>query len=224
MSNTIAHKEKKHARTKLALLDAVLALIREKSLDEIPVIDICEAAGVSRATFFNYFSSKNDLLIYFIQLWTVEVAYQARLASAAVGGLCAIEEIFRHTARLCREHPEIMAESIAFQARRKEDPRPDTVPLLTEAEKSLRFPHIKDFTGLEQGGLQSIFPPALMNAVRLGELPADLDIQATTFALAVIFFGVPATLGPARAEMYAELYIQQLKLLWTGIKNQAGGQ
>src|SRR4051794_41184615 len=45
-----------------AIWDAAIDLFSQKGFDETTVDDIAEAAGVSRRSFFRYFSSKSDLM------------------------------------------------------------------------------------------------------------------------------------------------------------------
>lgn len=45
-----------------AIFDAAVALFAAKGFDETTVEEVAQAAGVSRASFFRYFSSKDDLL------------------------------------------------------------------------------------------------------------------------------------------------------------------
>lgn len=49
-------------RTRTALFDALVALIRRKDYDRITVEDILGEADVGRATFYAHFTSKDDLL------------------------------------------------------------------------------------------------------------------------------------------------------------------
>lgn len=49
-------------RTRMAFLSAAAALLREKDCCSISVIDICDRAGIPRATFYNYFEDKYDLV------------------------------------------------------------------------------------------------------------------------------------------------------------------
>jgi AcrR family transcriptional regulator len=54
--------DRRVARTRTALYDALVALIRRKDYDHITVQDILEEANVGRATFYAHFTSKDDLL------------------------------------------------------------------------------------------------------------------------------------------------------------------
>src|SRR5579872_4317015 len=47
-----------------AIWDAAIDLFADKGFDETTVDDISRAAGVSRRSFFRYFSSKNDLMAH----------------------------------------------------------------------------------------------------------------------------------------------------------------
>ncbi|MBI5636911.1 MAG: TetR/AcrR family transcriptional regulator [Nitrospinae bacterium] len=210
-------REIKFARTKLALLDAALAQLPGKPFDEITLGEICAAAEVSYATFFNYFGKKSDLLFYFIQLWSIEVSHHARGIEKEAGGVKAIESIFQYTARQCGKSPEIMGEIVSFLARRREKDTSAIAPL-TGAEKRLRFPDIDDFEGLAEMGLLSLFPGHIETAIRKGELPPGTNVQEMVLALAVIFQGVPVTLGLAGAQNYAAAYRHQLRLLWAGAR------
>lgn len=54
---------------KLKLLNAALALFRERGYTDTSVDDLCRAAGVTKGTFFHYFSSKEALALAAIQHW-----------------------------------------------------------------------------------------------------------------------------------------------------------
>jgi len=71
--------------------DAATGLFAEKGFDETTVDDIAQAAGVSRRSFFRYFSSKSDLMAQGI------VSYGTALtdAIAACPQTCSLAEVFR---------------------------------------------------------------------------------------------------------------------------------
>lgn len=49
-------------RTRRLLLDAALALVAEREIGEITITDITRAAGVNRATFYQHYLDKQDLI------------------------------------------------------------------------------------------------------------------------------------------------------------------
>ncbi len=55
---------------KECIADAILKLLEEKPLEKITVPEICEISGVGRATYFRYFKSKTEPIVYKLgKLW-----------------------------------------------------------------------------------------------------------------------------------------------------------
>ena len=62
-------REQKKEQTRQGLLDTAVTMFRSMGYDETRVLDIASEVGVSEATFFNYFPSKDALLEeYVLQL------------------------------------------------------------------------------------------------------------------------------------------------------------
>lgn len=211
-------RERKYAQTKLNLRQAVAERLETRTLDDIPVKELCDAALVSEATFFNYFPRKTDLINYLIQLWTMEVNWHGQQAARHGAGLAVIEAIFERAAVQIQRHPGLMGEIIAHQARLRERPR---LPDLTLAERLLAFP---DLTGIEDTpdkGIESVLVPSLQEAVHLEELPPNTHMNTVMVALVSIFFGVPLALRVANPQGIAGMYKQQLQVLWAGVRGVA---
>jgi AcrR family transcriptional regulator len=206
-------RQRKFARTKLGLLDAALQSIRERPLEDVTVKALCETVGISEASFFNYFPRKTDLLVYYVQLWSIEMAWYAREFAEARGGLAAIEEIFAMTARQVAENPAPMGEVVAGQARMTVAP---TFAEISVAERLSAFPDLAGVEELEGQGLDTLLPPLIERAVKAGELPKHTDRGAVLVALATIFLGLPVVLrrSPKALE---QAYQSQLQLLWAGL-------
>ena len=58
----VCEKEKKE-QTRQALEKAILCLVIEKGYEEVTVEEVCQKVGISRKTFFNYFSSKRAAVL-----------------------------------------------------------------------------------------------------------------------------------------------------------------
>lgn len=56
-------RERKRAATRAAITAVARSLTSERGLNGYTVEDVCEQAGISRRTFFNYFPSKEDAIL-----------------------------------------------------------------------------------------------------------------------------------------------------------------
>jgi AcrR family transcriptional regulator len=209
----ISRRDRKLARTRLDLLDALRTRLAKRPLEEISIRELADAADISEATFFNHFPTKADLAFYFVQLWSLDAGWHARRAEPR-GARAAIEAILDATAADVAAHPRVMAEVIAFQAR-----MPGKVALrpVSRAERRLAFPDRDGIDELEDRGLDGLLPALIDRAIERGELPRTVDRQAAFLAITNVFFGVPLILGPRAPEQVAAAYRQQLDLVWKGL-------
>lgn len=205
-------RETKPARTRLALLDAFVIRLDQRPIEEISVRELCAAVEVSEATFFNLFQGKAELITFFIQIWSLEMALHAHAVLAERGALAAIEAIYAATAVSVREHGRVMGEVLAAQARL--DGPPPHRPL-TRAERALRFPDRVVPPELPADGLGALLPWLLGEAVRRGELPAGVDLQFLFLNLAAVFFGTPMALRAIDPGLVGPAWQGQLALLWS---------
>ena len=53
-------------RTKKALADTFMQMLEKKPLDEITINDLCDQAGIRRATFYKHYSDKFDFITSYI--------------------------------------------------------------------------------------------------------------------------------------------------------------
>jgi len=208
-------RARKRARTRVALVGALIERLAERPLEQIQVRELAEAAGISQATFFNYFPTKDHLLAHYIQLWSLKMGLLARALRQNDGSpLSAIETILVTTAQMNAPHPRVMAEIIAAQAR-TEGFEAEPIEL---AERLLYLDDAAAVMDLPDRGLGDILPALIREAVATDELPACTDVDTLTLSVAAIFFGIPTLLGCRQAPV-ADLYRAQLQLIWAGARN-----
>jgi len=203
------------ASTRAKLLNATIECLYDLGYHQTSTVLVTERAKVSRGAMLHHFPTKADLAYYFVQLWTLDVGWHAHRA-APRGARAAIEAILDATAAQVAEHPRVMAEVIALQAR-----MPDKVALrpVSRAERELAFPDRDGILALEDRGLDGLIPSLLERAVATGELPPTLDRQAAFLAITNVFFGVPLILGPRAPHLVAAAYRQQLDIVWKGVSS-----
>lgn len=205
---------KKFAKTKLALLNAALDKIHSKPLDLITIKEICDDANVSEPTFFNYFKKKADLLVYYMDLWRIDVSHYADQCSQAKCGLEFIEAIFDRTAQGMQERPYIMREIINWKSALSEDPGFQNISAI---ERALAFPLIPETAFIDAVPVQDLFKRYLLIAKKKKELPPETSNETAIVALTALFYGVPLALGVKQYDRLSKVYQDELRLLWRGL-------
>lgn len=212
--NDLPQRQKKYAKTKIALLNALLNELEKKSLSEIMIKELAKNAEVSEPTFFNYFDSKYDMLVYFIQLWSIEMNALAQSSELKYNSyVTTIKDIFKQTSLQITKNPQIMLEIIAFQAQGLKL-KPHTI---TRAEKWLFFPEIEKVENIEGMGLESILPPLITKAIQRGELDKSIDAELLFLTLSSLFFGTALFILKKSTEAYPTYLEAQLNQLFKGL-------
>jgi AcrR family transcriptional regulator len=64
MDEAVGLRERKKARTRRTISETAIALFLERGYDDVSVVEIAEAAEVSKRTLFAYFPTKDDLVLH----------------------------------------------------------------------------------------------------------------------------------------------------------------
>ena len=212
----ITKREIKTAQNKQAILNGLLARMHNEPFDRIKISDLCNDATVSQASFYNYFPQKTDILIYYIQLWTVEMHWQIS-AKKNLTGLKAIEELFNDTAKVCAAQPQLLAEIVSFQAKSLKTVQ--TSPL-TEADKLVAYPNCEGIETVFVKDLTDLLSINIQQAINEKELPPCCDNATLIVALSSIFFSVPIIFNQSPLPEIQAAYRQQLSLFRHGAINK----
>jgi AcrR family transcriptional regulator len=210
-------REKKFARVRLSILSAVVQLTKERSLADISVREICEVAQVAPATFFNYFPSKEDVLVYYMRLWSIPVTLQCRAVAAQRTTFDAVIAVFDFTAHEMEQDPRLMFEMIAYIAQAQEPPQP---PSISRAERLLAFPALPGAEEVEPQSLDELFTALLLQALRAGELSSSTSIEAVARLLKAIFYGVPLATRREGEQTVRHAYHEVPDVFLAGLKQE----
>ena len=149
--DSISLREKKYATLKLQILNTFDEKLKTKALADISVKEIAKELNISEMTFFNYFGSKKEVLIYFIELWSLEM----QMHIEGLEPMQAIYKIFEQTANTIEKNPKLFMEIVASMALHGMSIK--DIPI-SKAERILRF---GVDTTHKEGGFPDIVKPLL---------------------------------------------------------------
>ena len=196
-------REKKQATLKLKILDTFDEKLKTKALADISVKEIAHDLEISEMTFFNYFGSKKEVLIYFIELWSLEM----QLCIEGIEPIKAIYRIFEETAIMIEKNPNLFMEivaTMALQGVEKKDIH------IGRAERILRF---GEESTHKEGGFSDIVKPLLVKL----ELPEERETLIYT-ALFNTCFATPLLMKCPRFTALKEHYFEQLDFILKEVK------
>jgi len=197
-------REKKYATQKLKILDTFDEKLKTKSLTDISVKEIASELDISEMTFFNYFGSKKEVLIYFIELWSLEM----QILIEEKEPIESIYLIFEETAKTIEKNPNLFMEivsAMAFYGMAKKD------IVIGRAERVLRF-GIE--TSHQTGGFKDLVMP-LLHKLNLSDKKQNF-IYITLFNTC---FATPLLIKCPNFESLKKHYSEQLDAVLEGIKN-----
>lgn len=210
-------RERKFAETKIRILNVFLKKLKQKDLDEISVVEICESADISYKTFFNYFEKKSDLLAYYLQFWSIEGQY---ILSTFEN--CSFEERvnkkFQMVAENYSENYKIVKEIVAFLALNWNNIK---IAKLTPAEYIVKFPKYKGVENYQFKPIDWMLVSYLEEAKKSGEFSNSLDNSVVFSMIRSIFFWVILSVNDGNSKTIENLYREQLNMVWKATKNRA---
>jgi AcrR family transcriptional regulator len=87
-------RERKKQRTREAISQAAIALFLEHGFNQVSVVQVAEAAEVSKRTLFAYFPAKEDLVVHRLADHETEIARVVRARPPRTTPLAAVRENF----------------------------------------------------------------------------------------------------------------------------------
>jgi AcrR family transcriptional regulator len=206
-------RERKKARTRAAIREHALRLFREQGYAGTTVEQIAAAAEVSPATFFRYFPTKEDVVLQDdFDVVTIEAlnaqpaglspvaAFRAAAAASLAAMTEADREVFRETARLTGQVPEIRARALDEFTRTLDE---IAGALAGRVGRPADDFAVRTLAGAIMGVIMSATMPGLVTA----QADASVDVIEVfgriDAALAHLEAGLPLTVPPQAAQRSA---------------------
>jgi|GEM_PF-1681701 len=211
------------ARARFSLLQQLFVVLRRHSFAEIRIKDLCRAAEVSEPSFYNYFPEKDDILNYFVSLWSIELELITRRSAP---GLTALKTGFMHTAKTAAAHPRLMKELLAYQARSNVPRRLTQLTPPSLAEKTLAFGLVENMDSIPSGGIRQWLSYRIRDIAEKGEFAAGTDLRDATITVGAVFFGVAGLCAADDFRSLQKQYIRSLDIVINGLHNdgKTGGR
>ncbi|MFZ4452530.1 TetR/AcrR family transcriptional regulator [Salibacterium aidingense] len=208
MSKKINLRETKKAKTKLSLLQTTIELAGKEEIKDLYVEEICRKTEVSKVTFFNYFTRKEELFSYYMAIWGFHRAVDQKLKPKH--GIDGIQRIFYQAAEDAAEHPGMFLSLIRFLA---SEPACPIVPEVTEAEKQVLYPDHK-LSSPALPHLYQQFQEFLTEARELREVRDDFSTNQLIYTVVTTFYGAfltAHTLGIQNIKAYYDMHLNLIR-------------
>jgi len=161
----------KRAR-KEAIYLAAMDLFRRQGFDETRVEEITQAAGVAKGTFFNYFPTKEDVLLY------IGERHMNRLG-AVLSKDSVQPEARGHSA---------VAELKLLMHTLADSLEPDRELVRLAVEKAMKIAHLAPASGGGRGSFQTLVALLIGRGQRTGEIHAAADPEVVAQMLEGLYY------------------------------------
>lgn len=203
-------REKKHARTKIAIMNSFIERLRRTRFDDISIKQVCAEVEVAEGTFFNYFPEKIDVIRYYLFLHIVKTIWKAKKQTSAGKCLPLIEAVFK---QLSEEwsNDNLMYQITAVLLSQGDKPKSMEISAI---EKSLAFPDCPGIEDVPSVMLYEWFKECMIQAQKNNELPAKINLDDTVISLMTIIAGTTLATRFSDRNDKSYHYIRQLRALW----------
>ncbi|CQR74754.1 hypothetical protein SOV_07770 [Sporomusa ovata DSM 2662] len=173
----IGKREHNKATTKIQIMETFIKAMEDYPLESLKVEDLCQKIGISKVTFFNYFTSKEQIIEYFIAQWRYDISYG--ISNGTLKGIDGIKHIY-HSVADHKAGSNIMITIMQYYLK-----HPNSEPIIITPYEYYLFNSKAYETGVECLNL-----PDIMNCL-LNDLSLPQDkIMPTVLNLISGFFGV----------------------------------
>ncbi|HNX91366.1 MAG TPA: TetR/AcrR family transcriptional regulator [Candidatus Omnitrophota bacterium] len=203
----------KYARTKIAVMNAFIARLREKSFDDISIQEICREAEISEGTFFNYFPAKIDIIYYYSFMMFLKIEWCACQEIPEGKYLSRINTAFEKLAEEMNS-PNMLYQLVALMITQKN--RPSKISI-SSIERELVFPNCNGINDMPLLFIDEFLNEQLNEALANKELPKNIEIEDMQISLISILGGTLLATKFGNIINIKYHYMRQLHLFWKSL-------
>ena len=195
-------RQRRSVETRERLFRAALGLFAQKGFAETTVEDITEAADVGKGTFFNYFPSKDHILIAFAEMQLAKLE-------------AAIAEV-----RRTKEPIQQFLRSLGARMTQEPARNPEIMRALLQA--FLSTTRVREAMLDLQKRVQDLHTEMILLGQERGEIRSDLPAEEIAYAFRQTIFGT-VLIWSLRGDATLNTRIASaFNLLWTGMASRSG--
>ena len=206
-------REKKHAKTKLALTESFTKRMELEEYDAISIKEVCQQVEVSEATFFNYFPKKIDVIIYFHHLFFLKLYWRLEHESQTQDPLQRIMKLLDYLADDIPE-PNVFFKFIGVYL--KDRQCKDAMVEISDAEKYYAYPDLAGIEAIKPANMDSYLQELIERAIAQKMIKPAVGKDEVWRAVHTILIGTPMSCKENFSEL-KESYQKQLTWLWQSL-------
>lgn len=194
-------RDNKTASVKISILQSTLNLIGKNSFEKVHVNDICEKVEISKVTFFKYFPQKEDILLYYLRVWSFDRAVE--LSRDPKTGADGIRFLFNKVCQSYDNWPGMWLGAIGYFTKLDMPVKPFP---LKSAERKLLYPDFENVENIEMRSLDQLFENFLLEAIFHKEITRTSDVRQLVELLDTILYGTIMTAHVKNVEYKSHLF------------------
>ena len=196
----ITKRTQNAAHIRYKIINYVTEACKTRDFNKIHVTEICQAANISKVTFFKYFDRKEDVLMLYNSIINTGICIE--VSQREITGIAGLEFIIIRFANIIRETPSIAREHVAALLHVK----PPILPvILTEADRSLFYPDVR-FEEVNILSFWNLVEGFMLEGVLNGEITRMADATELATMFMATLYGAIVTSHIREAEQQAIVF------------------
>jgi AcrR family transcriptional regulator len=163
------------------ILDAFILSLKKNNFNDILVEDICNQISISKVTFFRYFSTKEEVLDYFVLRWCYQRSLE--ICHKKYSGVAGLYHVFQSTAEIPNSE-RIFVALINYYSKLKDKP---TFKELSKYERYIISNSTDDAVDIKLYSLKEILNYYLQEIENIDKSKLNVYLDH----LVTLFYGVP---------------------------------